>query len=488
MRSGVVTAFGLATLAWIASAWASQVAARAPHAGDGSGIVVLEPTPQRLGDPDAGREYLLYGDYIGSGIPRGLFDAIRGLRGGGDGGRDVPALERRGPSARIPHGMNLFTTPEGVEVVAGANCLACHASMLNGELVIGLGNSLSDWTGDGGRGTTMLRTLGAMSLPAGSPERTVLERFLRGTDVLRERADTPFRGVNPAFRIEELAAAHRRPGDLSWSETPVFEPRPTTVASDVPPLWNVRKKAALYYNGMGRGDFATLIQQITVVGIEDATDAARIDRSMPDLLAYLWTLEPPPFPGDIDEDLALRGERVFAARCASCHGTYGQRETYPNKLVPVSEVGTDETYARAMMESGLPAWFNESWFARAEVGDDAGDGAGPRGTYAAPTFAYVAPPLDGVWATAPYLHNGSVPTLAALLDSSTRPVRWRRSFRDDDYDLESVGWRWRSVEPGAADVRTYDTTLPGYGSGGHTYGDPLDDADRRALLEYLKTL
>ncbi|MEO1128258.1 MAG: hypothetical protein AAFX05_00960, partial [Planctomycetota bacterium] len=121
-------------------------------------------------------------------------------------------------------------------------------------------------------------------------------------------------------------------------------------------------------------------------------------------------------------------------------------------------------------------WFEESWFATTE----------PR-SWSEPTRAYIAPPLDGVWATAPYLHNGSVPTLNALLDSTRRPARWRRSFRDDDYDLDAVGWKYEAVDA-VTDTRTYDTTLPGYGNGGHTYGDDLTEAERRALVEYLKTL
>jgi hypothetical protein len=57
------------------------------------------------------------------------------------------------------------------------------------------------------------------------------------------------------------------------------------------------------------------------------------------------------------------------------------------------------------------------------------------------TGGYIAPPLDGIWATAPYLHNGSVPDLATLLKSSSRPTYWLRSFDDGDYDLTNVGWK-----------------------------------------------
>lgn len=110
-----------------------------------------------------------------------------------------------------------------------------------------------------------------------------------------------------------------------------------------------------------------------------------------------------------------------------------------------------------------------------------------------PTEGYVAPPLDGIWATAPYPHNGSIPTLSNLLDSRSRPKRWQRSFGtrlDQDYDREGVGWKVvrdpKVTE--ANEQKVYDTSKPGYGNQGHTFGDRLDADERAALIEYLKSL
>ena len=75
-----------------------------------------------------------------------------------------------------------------------------------------------------------------------------------------------------------------------------------------------------------------------------------------------------------------------------------------------------------------------------------------------------------------------------FLDSSSRPRVWKRSFEDNDYDLERVGWRYRALDKGDADPHTYDTTRRGYSNEGHPFADDLGDAERRALLEYLKTL
>ncbi|MDV7389857.1 hypothetical protein RZS08_00830, partial [Arthrospira platensis SPKY1] len=114
--------------------------------------------------------------------------------------------------------------------------------------------------------------------------------------------------------------------------------------------------------------------------------------------------------------------------------------------------------------SGIVDWYNRSWFAESE----------PR-SYFEPELGYIAPPLDGVWATAPYLHNGSVPDLESLLDSAQRPVYWSRSGRSEDYDYARVGWQY-AVEKNAKGKWTYDTSLPGYSNKGHYFGDVLDRA------------
>ncbi len=106
---------------------------------------------------------------------------------------------------------------------------------------------------------------------------------------------------------------------------------------------------------------------------------------------------------------------------------------------------------------------------------------------------YVAPPLDGIWASAPYFHNGSVPTLWHLLHPESRPVVWKRS--SDGYDERRVGLE---VEERAAMPagklppverrRHFDTTKPGKSAAGHDYPDQLSEEEKTAVLEYLKTL
>ena len=95
-------------------------------------------------------------------------------------------------------------------------------------------------------------------------------------------------------------------------------------------------------------------------------------------------------------------------------------------------------------------------------------------------------PLDGVWLRAPYLHNGSVPSLEELLEpqSARRPVFYRGY---DVYDRTRMGF----ISEGEGAQRSgiqFDTKLPGNSNAGHTYGVDLTPTQKKALVEFLKTL
>jgi hypothetical protein len=109
---------------------------------------------------------------------------------------------------------------------------------------------------------------------------------------------------------------------------------------------------------------------------------------------------------------------------------------------------------------------------------------------------YRARPLAGIWATGPFLHNGSVPTIADLLKpawlgSGPVPVNERDKYRPTmfkvgclQYDQDALGF----VQTCSGSTFTFDTSLPGNSNRGHLWGTKLDADDRRALIEYLKTL
>jgi hypothetical protein len=114
-----------------------------------------------------------------------------------------------------------------------------------------------------------------------------------------------------------------------------------------------------------------------------------------------------------------------------------------------------------------------------------------------PLDRYKARPLDGIWATAPYLHNGSVASLKELLTAPKERLT-RFCVGDGQYDPVNVGYQTYarrlpdgSVEANcAAAPRTsiLDTTAPGSSNQGHTYGTDLSDVEKQQLLTYLKSL
>jgi hypothetical protein len=106
---------------------------------------------------------------------------------------------------------------------------------------------------------------------------------------------------------------------------------------------------------------------------------------------------------------------------------------------------------------------------------------------------YVAPPLDGVWGSAPYFHNGSVPTLWHVLHPDDRPAVWLRT--EGGYDRDRVGLEVtefpkvpESVSTAAERRRYFDTSIRGKSAAGHRFPDVLTEDEKRAVLEYLKTL
>jgi hypothetical protein len=205
-------------------------------------------------------------------------------------------------------------------------------------------------------------------------------------------------------------------------------------------------------------------------------------------------LKPPAWPaeifGPVDEAKAAEGKQIFQATCGECH---------QNKLFTAEEVGTDPNRATSFGRpvGGKP--FPDAVapiLSRLKQRAFQDDGIGVKERLAMDanpvvwrdTGKYVARPLQGIWATAPYLHNGSVPSLHALLHPETRPAKFAMGNRE--YDPEKLGYR---TEPPADGLNawTFDAAAPGNRNTGHSgerFGSLLPEDRKAALLEYLKTL
>jgi mono/diheme cytochrome c family protein len=288
------------------------------------------------------------------------------------------------------------------------------------------------------------------------------------------------RGRTNAF-IFSLELVRRRNEDLSNRKEPLPMGNYADFDLDPPAWWYLKKKTALYADGAATGDFTRPIMQFTM-GEPNGEKIRGWESEFRDILAYLKSIEKPKYPLPIDARMAQAGEQVFTKTCSGCHGTYGDAGKYPNKVVPLEVIGTDPMRLTKLSKE-FRQYMDKTWF-------------GQGGSQHIPEpKGYVAPPLDGVWASAPYFHNGSVPTVYGVLTESARPKYFRRTGTSKDYDTQNLGLKVEALiasapkdAPAEARRRVVDTTLPGLSNAGHPFGFKLSEKEKRQVIEYLKTL
>jgi mono/diheme cytochrome c family protein len=250
-------------------------------------------------------------------------------------------------------------------------------------------------------------------------------------------------------------------------------------ASDFPSLWNQqpREGMQLHWDGNNTSVDERNLSAALGAGVTPVTvDHAAIKR----VRDWIWTLPPPDYPYPIDQATASRGSTLYQQYCVECHADNSFRKggkaaaSRVGQVEDIDRIGTD----RHRLDSYTPEFAANQYalYPDSEY----------RFRQFRKTRGYANQPLDGIWARAPYLHNGSVPTLWDLLQpQAQRPSVFYRGY--DVFDQANVGFV--SSVP-SADGRTFfrfDTTVPGNGNGGHNYGIDLPEADKRAIVEYMKT-
>ena len=241
--------------------------------------------------------------------------------------------------------------------------------------------------------------------------------------------------------------------------------------ADLPSLWNQRIREGLWLHWDGNNNLVTERNKSAAIGAGASEDSLDLD-GMKRVEDWIWDLKPPSFPQErIDAARAASGSKLYQRACARCHaiGQSGLGQT-----VEISDIGTNaERLQSFTAELALKM-------------NTLGAGKPWKFSHFRKTNGYAAMPLDGVWLRAPYLHNGSVPTLRDLLKPpDLRPEVFWRGY--DVYDYNSVGFVCSGPEAERAGFR-YDTAERGNGRLGHAYGTDLNPAEKDDLLEYLKTL
>ncbi len=487
----------------------------------------------------------------------------------------------QGGSGQLPMGVTQLRQADGRWTgQLNVTCNICHGGKV-GEKSDGQGlgamygtNSLSD--------ITVMFTDLARLAPQQAALALVSQNKVRGTGNI-----TNFQ-LFGTLTITDLAGL---PGYLS------IQTQPSTGTEDPPVWWNVGHRVAKFFDGAMVMDAKRIEMSFhfpnTPFHPDMAADKRWIIEHQQDSDAWIMSLKSPAWPaarlGAIDTALAEQGAILFHSKnlwapalknpvpkptggngsCASCHGAYSPRyvndpayldtpllEGVAANIVPLEVIGTD----RRRLDGNSPAVVRaarDNWFAYND-GEKNAAGVARCGDQNDPALrgdrklGYLAPPLYGVWATAPYFHNGSVPNLWEILQPADRQPIWRRQSKsaradqvgkvvmgfdaslDTGYDRQKVGWKYEALScgtrtipyldcnPGAADGATiqdalalvwangglawnllnapilsdqqledrkvYNTRMYSQSNRGHEFVSVLTDPERRALIEYMKTL
>lgn len=425
------------------------------------------------------------------------------------------------PMTGLPLGMTIGNVaPVGGSVVRVANlgCAACHAGVAYradgmpdpGQAVLGMPNSSLDLE------AYTMAVFGALRRHAGSDRLLPTAEALFPDMGLRERA---------TLRLLVLPLVKRRLAALDGADRPL--PFPNGTPGTTNGVAALKAALGLPLIEGGRGDVGTvsipdlgdrvLRNRLLADGAYGVPGAASGPTTHADLtpehrralaaittfftvpsmgvhpdaayhaiddatrvVAFLETYRPQPFPGAVDRGQARSGAGVYARGCAACHGDYDLTGARPRLIrFPnwVGDVGTDRLRA-ATFGAPLAAAVGLTAY-RDRIAVAAGQG-------------YAAPPLTGLWASAPYLHNGSVATLDALLTPERRITRFQ--VGGHALDFARVGLKLAADGSYPAGYRPFatpvwiDTRRAGRGKDGHDFGADLSPRDKAALLAFLKLL
>jgi mono/diheme cytochrome c family protein len=281
-----------------------------------------------------------------------------------------------------------------------------------------------------------------------------------------------------------------------------LETRELVGLCDFPSIWLQGARKEHHLNAHWDGNNSMMEERNKSAAFGTGTFPPTIDlKQVARVEQWLLKKEPAKYPFPVDAYLSAQGEKLYAQYCASCHGRSGRDFSGADvgNVVSIDRIGTDrhrlDSYTPELATAQNTLYAGYPW----------------RFSHFRKTFGYVNLPLDGVWLRAPYLHNGSVPTLRDLLNpSSERPAVFFRGY--DVFDQVKVGFvsdaqrfddRGRSkddptnprkyfrfdtqLKPNGVTPRDRNEGNSNAGHEGDAYGTKLTAAEKDAVVEYLKT-
>ena len=332
----------------------------------------------------------------------------------------------------------------------------------------------------------------------------LMEFVDRYEELLKNRIQLGLRAIH-AFKISPVPGPGR---DDPWGiirNLLFYNPTPLTAPTSIPHLFDGGKFVWYHADGNTNSVMERNVAQAVALGayVDEETRVSSLKpRNIWALEALLDQLKAPEWPEifpELDPEKVERGSEIFHRKlealgggmfsCADCH------QAWDGQLFKPSFVGTDPNRAKNFLrpEGGqpFPQAISEAVkkieAAAYQMADISAEEARSHERAHPPewrgTGKYIARRLDGVWATAPYLHNGSVPTLYdLLLPPEERPESFPVGHRK--YDPERVGYTSKVEDP----IFVFDTTADGSSNAGHEFGTQLSDEERWDLVEYLKSL
>ena len=369
------------------------------------------------------------------------------------------------------------------------NCLVCHMAEIDGVVYLGAGTKVFDevWLGEALKQLTserwrpLLRRNSVDAALAADANRILNSHHHDKIDSLTRARSTAF----AASHVELYMRPHH--GEIPG--------RDEVGRGDVktPPLWHTAAKmpaARWYTDGSFHGPFPLMASSMELEKDRpfDALTDVVVPKIKQEFDSVIRHLRSPRYPYEIDQALAARGRELFYSQemgCSRCHGVYDGlgNVTWPGVH---ADVGTDRSRIDVVSDAFIDA-FNNSPLAA--------EGALVR------SRGYAATPLTGVWANFPYLHNGSVPTLHHLLGPVSERPKLFQVTAARTFDRLHVGQPLyadpRDERLGSAELfrrfghdrNWFNSERPGSANLGHDVWPRVrTDANRRALIEYLKTL
>jgi hypothetical protein len=446
----------------------------------------------------------------------------------------LPSPPNRNVEEDIALGQSVFERDGAL--LANGNCFSCHAGVVNGQVVAGLGNNnvmQRPPRSSSAKGPNMFKL--ASALKNDGERKAMKDLMARMGGVSPNVPEITNRGDNYGpFAVWAYGAQLADPsktGLMASKEatelTALIEDNMSPPV-DPMPWWLMKYKVLDYWYGDGAPTDAAHFS-LNFTGPHAKVNehhASHVD-STGKALAFARETQSPIYPGELNADLVQKGADLFHGRtepadgtafkaCFECHGTYTKKASALDFSTPGSwdvvyegseelkKVKTDSAYNELVQKyrpiadhiSKLLDFFENEGNPELAPQYTLLEGKG-----------YIPPPLVGVWATAPYFHNGSVPTIEAVLNSKLRPEIWSREQSPYLYDLESMGMQFEPMTRAEYDAsakdaamthyksRTalnqmfiYDTTGYGRGNQGHTFGDTLTADERAAIMEFLKSL